>query len=46
VNRTAFHEGIKAELGAYIAELGVPSNLDVREKFRTKMDFVADGRLN
>lgn len=43
VNRTAFHEALMQELADYLNELRDPANTDLRDKFRTKMDFVAKG---
>ena len=45
VNRTAFHEALMQELADYLNELSDPANTDLRDKFRTKMDFVADGEF-
>ena len=45
VNRTAFHDALMQELGAYLGELRDPANADLRSKFRTKMDFVAEGKF-
>lgn len=45
VNRTAFHEALKQEFANYLQELRNPANSQLRKKFRTKMDFVADGKF-
>lgn len=45
VNRTAFHEAVMKELARYLNELRDSKKTDLREKFRTKMDFIADGKL-
>jgi len=40
VNRTKFHELLKAEFQSYLAELRDPANTKLRENFRTKMKFI------
>jgi len=45
VNRTAFHEALMRELAAYMNELRQPAQSQLRQHFRTKMDFVADGKF-
>lgn len=45
VNRTAFHEALMQELADYLGELRNPTNTDLRNKFRTKMDFIAEGKF-
>lgn len=41
VNRNKLHELLKAEFQNYLTELRDPSNVDLRTKFRTKMDFIS-----
>jgi hypothetical protein len=41
VNRNKLHERLKAEFQHYLAELRNPANVDLRAKFRAKMDFVS-----
>ncbi len=41
VNRNKFHDLIKAEFQAYLAELSDPSRTNLRQNFRTKMDFIS-----
>jgi hypothetical protein len=41
VNRNEFHEQLKAEFTAYLAELHDPTNVDLRANFRKKMDFIS-----
>jgi hypothetical protein len=41
VNRNKLHERLKAEFQNYLAELRNPANVDLRAKFRTKMDFLS-----
>jgi hypothetical protein len=45
VNRTAFHEALMGELTAYLNELRQPAQSELRQHFRTKMDFVAEGKF-
>lgn len=45
VNRTEFHNALKQELAAYLQELRKPANTDLRQKFRAKMDFIADAKV-
>ncbi len=45
VNRTAFHDALMRELADYLNELRNPANTDLRNKFRTKMDFIAEGKF-
>jgi hypothetical protein len=45
VNRTAFHEALMRELAAYLNELRQPTQPELRQHFRTKMNFVADGKF-
>ena len=45
INRTAFHQALMQELGAYLDELRDPSQNDLRAKFRLKMSFIADGKF-
>lgn len=42
VNRTAFHEAVKAEFYDYIEKLRSPSENDLRNKFRLKMDCICN----
>ncbi len=41
VNRTEFHACAKAEFHAYLDELRDPAKIELRSKFRDKMDFIA-----
>lgn len=41
LNRTKMHECLKDEIERYCIELKDPANADLRNKFRTKMDFIA-----
>lgn len=41
VNRNKFHERLKAEFQNYLAELRKSENVDLRNKFRKKMDFIS-----
>jgi hypothetical protein len=41
VNRNKLHERLKAEFQNYLAELRNPANVDLRSKFRAKMDFIS-----
>jgi hypothetical protein len=41
VNRNQLHERLKAEFQHYLAELRNPANVDLRAKFRAKMDFIS-----
>ena len=43
VNRTAFHEALMQELADYLSELRDPAKTALRDNFRTKMNFIADG---
>lgn len=45
VNRTAFHGALMQELADYLHQLRNPANSQLRAKFRTKMDFIADGKF-
>jgi hypothetical protein len=45
VNRTAFHEAFVQELEAYLAALGSGTDQPLRSNFRTKMDFIAEGKF-
>lgn len=45
VNRTAFHKAVVKELDRYLNELRDSTKTDLREKFRTKMDFIAEGNF-
>ncbi len=40
VNRTRFHDVLKEELTNYVHELQDPAAVDLRTKFRRKMDFI------
>jgi hypothetical protein len=41
INRTKIHELIKKEVDLYCDELRNKDNIDIRKKFRKKMDFIA-----
>lgn len=41
VNRNEFHNRLKAEFAAYLAELRNPLNTQLRSNFRKKMNFIA-----
>jgi len=43
VNRTAFHEALIRELAEYLSELRDPLKTTLRDNFRARMDFIADG---
>jgi hypothetical protein len=45
VNRTAFHDALMQELEDYLLELRNSSNTDLRDKFRAKMDFIAEAKF-
>jgi len=45
VNRTAFHQAFVAELEEYLAALREGVDEELRANFRTKMDFIAEGRF-
>jgi len=45
VNRTAFHKALMQELADYLVELRDPAKTALRDNFRTKMNFIADGTL-
>ena len=45
INRTAFHRALMQELDAYLGALRDPSATDLRTKFRTKMNFIAEGKF-
>ncbi len=45
VNRTAFHQALVTELGEYLAALRDAVNQELRANFRTKMDFIAEGKF-
>jgi hypothetical protein len=40
INRTKFHEQLKAEFQNYLAELRDPANTSLRDNFRKKMNFI------
>ncbi len=40
INRTRFHEQLKAEIQNYLAELADPKNTKLRANFRKKMSFI------
>jgi hypothetical protein len=40
INRTRFHEQLKAEIQNYLAELADPKNTKLRAHFRKKMSFI------
>ena len=41
VNRSKFHERLRAEFQNYLAELRNPQNTGLRSNFRKKMDFIS-----
>jgi hypothetical protein len=41
VNRTEFHRRLKAEFERYLKELKDPKQIDLRNNFRKKMDFIS-----
>jgi hypothetical protein len=41
INRTLFHEAIEKELAKYLADLGNPAEVVLRNNFRKKMKFIA-----
>ena len=41
INRTAFHKALMTEFNAYLTDLGNPANVELRNKFKTKMNFIA-----
>ncbi len=45
VNRTAFHQAVLAELQEYLDALRAGVDVTLRQNFRTKMDFVAEGKF-
>lgn len=45
VNRTAFHQALLAELQEYLDALQAGVDMTLRQNFRTKMDFVAEGKF-
>ena len=45
VNRTAFHQALLAELKTYLGELSSGTDVSLRSNFKTKMDFVAEGKF-
>jgi hypothetical protein len=45
VNRTAFHQAFVAELEEYLAALRKGVDEELRANFRTKMDFIAEGKF-
>jgi hypothetical protein len=45
VNRTAFHGALIAELDEYLTVLRNGSDQQLRTNFRTKMDFIAEGKF-
>lgn len=45
VNRTAFHQAFVAELEEYILALKSGADQALRSNFRTKMDFIAEGKF-
>jgi hypothetical protein len=45
VNRTAFHLALVAELNEYLAALRNGAAHELRQNFRTKMDFIAEGKF-
>lgn len=45
VNRTAFHQAVVTELGAYVDSLRNGGDATLRQHFRTKMNFIAEGKF-
>jgi len=45
VNRSAFHLALLEEIRLYLEELCDPANTELRGRFRSKMDFVAEGKF-
>lgn len=45
INRTAFHQAVALEIQTYLEELRAASAKELRENFRAKMDFVAEGQF-
>jgi hypothetical protein len=45
VNRTAFHLALMAELTEYVNTLQTGVDVALRENFRIKMDFIAEGKF-
>jgi len=45
VNRTAFHQAFITELEEYLAALRSGADPALRANFRTKMDFIAEGKF-
>ncbi len=41
INRTKFHSMIKDEFDSYLEELRQPNMIELRQKFRAKMDFIS-----
>jgi hypothetical protein len=42
LNRTLFYEAVKNEFESYLRELGDPTNEDLRERFKEKMDDLSE----
>lgn len=45
VNRTAFHRSLLSEIAKYLDALRLGADVTLRDNFRTKMDFVAEGKF-
>jgi hypothetical protein len=45
VNRTAFHQALMAALKDYVDDLRGGLDAQLRQNFKTKMDFIAEGRF-
>ena len=45
VNRTAFHQAFVMELEEYLSALRIGVDEELRTNFRTKMDFIAQGKF-
>lgn len=46
INRSAFHLALLEEIRLYLEELRDPANSELRRHFRSKMDFIANGKFN
>lgn len=45
INRTAFHHALLVELKEYLGALQAGTDVTLRNNFRTKMDFIAEGKF-
>ena len=45
INRTAFHLALLAELKDYVDPLQSGADVTLRQNFRKKMDFIAEGKF-